>query len=249
MSAWNAVYVFRWMGQLGLPYATSHAAWQHERTVEHLATADENAELFNVDRKQLREQGYFDQMAKAITEQSVITFESALDAASLIFAHSVLDGAAFDWCRVCVLASPEDFMPYVDQKKLTVAEVRAAPLSELKNKVIDAYLGALERESLLKKLDIVFALCRPSPDFVGVTGYRFDRDRLAGLDNLRHDYVHRGGLGGRLPRGDDDVYFLWQTSNYLLRLVLRRYAIRLDPDAMAASAANPGLPGEAHFGP
>ena len=53
------------------------------------------------DRQNLVDLGFFQNVAKAMTEQSVMTFQSALDAASLIFAHSVLDNAALEWCRVC----------------------------------------------------------------------------------------------------------------------------------------------------
>jgi hypothetical protein len=48
MSAWNAVHTFRWMGQLGLPHAMNQAAWQHERTTHHFATAAEYADMFIV---------------------------------------------------------------------------------------------------------------------------------------------------------------------------------------------------------
>jgi hypothetical protein len=54
---------------------------------------------------------FFEDQAKRITEKSVTIFEAALDAASLIFSHSLLDTVAFDWCRVCALVCPDDFMP------------------------------------------------------------------------------------------------------------------------------------------
>ena len=246
MSAWNAVHTFRWMGQLGLPHATSQAAWQHERTCQHLASEDKYAELFTGDWQKLVDLGVFENAAKAMTEQSVTTFNSALDAASLILAHSVLDSAAIDWCRVCALAEPTDFIPYVDQKKVTLSEVqRAASFSELHDTAINDYLDKLERESLIKKLDLVFGLCRPPPDFVAVEKYRYDRERIVALDKLRHEYAHRG-LGRRLPRGDDDLWFLWKTTNFLLPLVNQRYGIQLDAAlCLLKFAGEPTEPGKA----
>ena len=232
MSAWNAVHTFRWMGQLGLPHATNQAAWQNERTCQHLASEDKYAELFTGDRQKLVDLGVFENAAKAMTEQSVTTFNSALDAASLILAHSVLDSAAIDWCRVCALAEPTDFMRDVRdvaQKKVTLSEVYgAASISELRDTVIKGYLDKLERESLIEKLDLILRLCRPPPDFVAIETYRYDRERIVVLDKMRNDYAHRG-LGRRLPGGDDDVWFLWKTTNFLLLLVNHRYGIRLDP--------------------
>ena len=66
---------------------------------------------------------------------------------------------------------------------------------------------------------------------------RYDRDRIVALDTLRHDYVHCGGLGGRLPQGDDDLRFLWNTTDYLLPLVTHRYGIPLDPKGSALRTA------------
>lgn len=232
MSAWNAVHTFRWMGQLGLPHATNQAAWQHERTCQHLASEDKFAELFTGDRQKLVDLRVFENAAKAMTEQSVIAFSSALDAASLILGHSVLDSAAFDWCRVCALAEPTDFMRDVrdvGQKRVTLSEVQgAASFSELRDTAIKDYLDKLERQSIIEKLDLILRLCRPPPDFVAIEKYRYDRERIVALDKLRHDYAHRG-LGRGLPGGDDDLWFLCKTTDFLLLLVNQRHRIRLDP--------------------
>jgi hypothetical protein len=225
------------MGQLGLPHATNQAAEHLQRGFQSAASMAKDVrvfenlvkavtKLFTGDWPKLADPRF---LTKAITEQSVTTFESALDAATLIFAHSVLDSAALDWCRVCALAEPEDFMPHIDQKKVTLSEVQRAEYSELRETAINGYLDRLEREPLIKKLDLIFSLCPPSPTFVGIEDYRYDRDRIIALDNLRHDYVHRGALSVRLPRGDDDLSFLSLTDAFLLFLVIQRFGIRLWP--------------------
>jgi hypothetical protein len=68
-------------------------------TSQYFANSLEYAEVFNVDRQKLADLGFFEHVAKGMTEQSVAIFESASDAASLIFMHSVLDSAALDWSR------------------------------------------------------------------------------------------------------------------------------------------------------
>jgi hypothetical protein len=236
MCAWNSVYIFRWMGTLGLPHAKKQAAWQHKRTVRHIAEAEEYRELFTGDPQKLLHSGFFESVTKGMIAQSVTAFESVLDAASLVFAHSVLDGAAFDWCKVCARAGPEDLMQYVAKKTFSLAEISAAAnYEELRDDAIAKYVDDLGKESLLKKLDILFALCRPPRGFVGIEKYHYDRERIRRLDNLRHDYVHRGTLGVRLPRGDDDIWYLWKTTNFLLPLVSQRYSIRIDPNQFIGS--------------
>ena len=81
--------------------------------VQQLTVAEEYASVFSVDRETLIERGVFTGVAKTLTEQSVDTFEASLDAASLIFIHTVLDSTALDWCRVCSMAEPTDFLPIV----------------------------------------------------------------------------------------------------------------------------------------
>jgi hypothetical protein len=72
----------------------------------------------------------------------------------------------------------------------------------------DDYLGSLERAPLLKKLDLIFSLCRPSPTFVGINeNYRYDRERIIALENHATTMCIHGGLGSRLPHGDDDLSY------------------------------------------
>jgi hypothetical protein len=229
LSSWNSVYTFRWMGQLGLPAAKKTAEWQHETTVQQFAEAEEYASMFTVDREILIDRGVFAGVAKSLTEQSVDTFEASLDAAALIFTHSVLDGAALDWCRVCAMAEPTDFLPMLGDRRIALRDVQRSTFPVLLNGAIKSYLDNLERESLPKKMDLLFRLCQPPAGFEGVQGYQYDRDRLAQLDQLRHDYVHGRARLSRLPNGDDDLLFLQHTGSFMVPLVHQHYGVGIDP--------------------
>jgi hypothetical protein len=205
LSAWGAVQSFRWLGQLGLPHATRQATEKFQQGFQSASRRLKDAlearvldnaikaatKLFTGAWPPLADPEF---LTQAMIEHSATTFESALDAATLIFAHSVLDSAALDWCRVCALAAPDDFLPLIDQKKVTLADVQAVSYAELRATALQDYLDNLDKVPLLKKLDLLFSLCRPSPTFVGIDeNYRYDRERLIALDTLRHDYVHHGG--------------------------------------------------------
>ena len=207
MSKLSAVYNFRWMGQLGLPQAKRDAEWQHKRSASNLAYAKEHANLFNVDREVLIAAGIFDKLAQDMTEKAVANYEAALDAASLVFVHSVVDGAALDYCRVCALIAPEDWLPYVDKKRLALADIKGKSFEKLLDETISVHLGNIERDSLTQKLDLLFALCKLPAKYQPMKDYRYDRDRIVALDKLRHDYVHGDGPTRRLPQGDDDIFF------------------------------------------
>jgi hypothetical protein len=233
IDAFGAVFRFRQMANTGLPQATVVTARDCAALYRELAESDEYTDMFLVDRKKLVKLGYFDQAAQTMIERAVKGFKVSLDAASLIFAHSLLDGAAMDWCRVCSLARPTDFIQAIGQKKVSIVDIQHTPWSDLLKQAIGDYLNTLEKESVLKKLDLLFRLCKPPTGFVGVVGYNYDRSRVAALDALRHRYVHGGYPAECLPNGDDDLLFLVQTNLYLLPLVHHGYGIRIDPDAMS----------------
>ena len=148
LSAWNAVHTFRWMGQLGLPHAANQAAWQHERTTHQFARAAEYVDTFIGDggRERLVEIGFFETAAQAMTETAVSIFNFVSDASSLIFAHSVLDSAALDWCRVCAIAEPNDIMPYIEKKRVTLSEIKDESFVQLRDNAISDFFISLERE-------------------------------------------------------------------------------------------------------
>jgi hypothetical protein len=231
----GSVFMFRQMANVGLPHAATDIASDYAAMCREFAEPDEYAEMFRVDRGELVKLGHFDQAAKNMTESAIEMFKASVDAASLIFAHSLLDAAALDWCRVCSLARPTDFVQVVGRRRVSIEDGQRTPWLDLLKQVIDDYLIALEKESLLEKLDLLFRLCKPPPGFVGVEGYNYDRNRVLALDGLRHRYVHGRYPAERLPNGDADIMFLQQTNLFLLPLVHRGYGVRVDPSAVTCS--------------
>jgi hypothetical protein len=236
LSAWNRVYKFRYMAQLGLPHATAITDREHHQWAHEFAYSEEYAKIFRVDRAELIEKGYFEGFAATLTDQAVATYEASLDAACLIFAHSLLDSTVLEWCRVCSLARPADFLPQIGQKRVAIADMEKAPWPELLQRAVADHFDILARESLVRKLDLLFSLCQPPADFEGIVDYRYDRNRIIALDALRHRYVHGDDLSLRLPSGDDDIVYLQKTSMFLMSLVHQRYGIRIDPGAMHPSS-------------
>src|SRR5260370_4248256 len=156
---WKTLSIFRLMGELGLPLAVPEVASRHHRTTDAFSTDEKYSDMFPADRSKLAERGFFKAVATAMTVISVESFECALDAASLIFAQSLLDTAAFSWCRVCALTEPDDLFHLIDRKQFALSEIKEASFAELRDKAIDQYMGSLERESLVKKMDMIFAIC------------------------------------------------------------------------------------------
>jgi hypothetical protein len=125
------------------------------------------------------------------TRKTLERFDQTLDSAALVFGHSVLDAVAHDLCRVCALISPDSYLPYVESKKVPFSEMRDSSVNEVLDSLIGEYLNQLERESLLKKIDLLHALCKPGSGFEPVRNYKYSRERIGALDEDRHRRIHR----------------------------------------------------------
>ena len=88
-----------------------------------------------------------------MTEETVRHAEVGVDASSIVFAHSMLDVAPLDDCRVTALASPHDWESVLYQRQIKIPEARELKYEEVLKKKLDEYLEQLERESHLKKVD------------------------------------------------------------------------------------------------
>jgi hypothetical protein len=165
---------------------------------------------------------------------------SALDAATLVFAHSVLDGVAFDCCRVTALQAPRDWEADLDARTFPLAEIRGASYDALLTKKLDEHLDNLERESLPKKIERLMARCQPPPKWSPMIDYEFDRMLISRFDHQRHTIIHGEALGKpltefALSRGN--MYYLMRTGMYFLGLVNMKYHLQIDPGYISAYVA------------
>ncbi len=177
----------------------------------------------------------------AVAAQSEMeTFRVAVDAASLVFAHSILDDAALQYCRVTSIVAPSSWEPFVFNKPVKLEEVRKESYQKLLMAKISDALKKLERESLLTKFNKVFQICQPKPDFKPIRGFSFDRSRLEELDTLRHEIIHETGPVRPLPRGDDDLDFLKMCAFHLMRMVTHCFGVTWNEELIERIARESG---------
>lgn len=86
-----------------------------------------------------------------MTQGALASARSAIDAASLVFAHSVLDDCAWSYLSVCSLAKPADWEPIIAEKKASFAEFSGEPQNLIREEMIRAKLDELERDPLLMR--------------------------------------------------------------------------------------------------
>lgn len=176
---------FHLTSRLGMEGARQKISAEKVTFVNAMLEGGEHDTIF-IDKPALFKAMPPEQLVQTMTDETIRHFEVGVDGALIVFAHSFLDGALFDYCRVTALVAPRDWESVLDQRQIKISEARELKYEELLRKKLDEYFEQLERESLLKKADLLFARCKPPEKYDPMHGYKFSRDRLKYLDEYRH---------------------------------------------------------------
>jgi hypothetical protein len=227
---WQETLSFRKVAELGLPSAAREAELANTGAAEEFLNDSENDLLF------LSKQGFIDYVGgaagvgKTMTAAQLGAFCSAVDAASLVFVHSAVDAAVSDLCRLAALIAPNDWMPWLNNATLSLAEAKARPIDELISAKLASLVERLDREALLFRVDRLFAICQPPVGFAPLNDYTYDRARVEQLDKLRQSIVHRPeSARAPIPDCEDSLRFLFRTGLFLWSMLNAKYGVRMDP--------------------
>ena len=236
LKGWSLVHSFRQVAAVG----ASHVVPQIERgwmealnefdaegVFEKILVPPDGATQ-GVKEKFFEVAGGLPAMAQKMASGQMADHSYATDAASLVFAHSIVDSAAYDCCRTTGLISPDDWESAVEKKTFTLKDIKGEAYETLRERKLEKYFLRLERKSLLHKLAALRRVCKPPAGFSNMKGYSYDEGRISELDTLRHKVVHGGRVVQPLPNGDADIWYLLQTSMHLMILVNHRFGITID---------------------
>lgn len=230
----EGVLTFRKMGMLGLESATAKLYASNVQFVrEDLVSGD--FKHFLKDPDAFVREGHDSTLIKAMTEGAVGCFEQSLNSAALVFAHSILDSALHDCLWISAFSAPQDWMEYVAKKNIPLSELETKSPAEHLKVAVSIELDRLERESLLKKVDRLFQLCKPKKQTYLTNGFRFDRGRLEKLDALRHAIVHAPGRLRQFPELADDLDFLRKSGLHILAMLSETYVAGLNIQEVLAA--------------
>ena len=180
--------------------------------------------------KFFKEVGGVYSLAKKMTDNQIKKFENTINASSLVFVHSILDNSAYECCRITLILSEDKWQKKIRNKKITFDELDKKSIDVLKKEKLSEYFKQFEKESLLKKIDILFEMCTPPPEFDPIINYRYDRERLVNFDKLRHKIVHDQIPENILPKGDEELYYLQQTNFLFYSLINKKYNLKFNPE-------------------
>lgn len=224
------VLTFRRLADLGKPIAVKTLHEEQLELVNQILTNPDYAQIFPDPKAAVEFFGGPDKMAAMSTGTAIKKYSSIVDAASLVFLHSAVDAAISDLCRVTLLLDPASWETYVLSTKVSLAEAKTVDAASLMAQKLEAHMEALEKESLFKRIDRLFAICKPKKDFAPIGGgFTFDSDRITKLDEKRHSIVHGEGYQGVDSLPDDDLEFLVKSGLFMWAMVNRKFDVKLDP--------------------
>jgi len=195
----------------------------------------ENLDYWKSDRtRQLRERvapgSSPEDMATAQAHRAVVDAQYAVDAASLVLAHSFLDAALYDYCRVTALACPELWEEPLLGRNITLKQAMERSFESLRQELLESHLRErIERSSLPAKAGTLYVVCKPPPGWKPyLQVYEYDRERLARLDDERHRIVHAPGDPIDLANIQDDLYFINAVLYHFLEMVKWRCGVTVN---------------------
>lgn len=215
LKSWPVINDLRRVAKAGLPHASQvitkeNSDWAQTDAIRKIFHGQDTESLW-----------------AAQTDACLNNFAYAIDAASLVFAHSVVDATVLDYCCVIAYMAPDDVINLLkEHKKPKKNQINDESISQ---KVLR---DAVSRVPMPDKTDGICTLCGTEPvwAFADMQGaYTYSLVRLKKLDKLRHEIVHNSDPAIDLSNIDSDIFYLNMTLIYLLDMIKQRYGIVINP--------------------
>lgn len=225
-NGWAIIDSLRNVATVGMPYARKIVEVQHKSFVSDLADSGQ-LEKFIIgikDADDLKKTADF--VREKLTEQTIKNASYSVDAASLVFAHTVLEDGINSYLGITSHVAPAFWKERVKKRQLDLESVMNYGLDEVVDKIIQKEIWSIRRnESLIKKANLLLAICKPSatdPD------YTFDEERMKAIDKLRQDVVHGDLLGSEIADVDMKLTYLRDTWMYFFKMMHKTFGLRID---------------------
>lgn len=151
--------------------------------------------------------------------------KTAVDAASIIYAHAMVDAAILRLCKVTVGFDRAAWLPLIERKQVTWAHMSEQTVAEVRDGLIERVLTDVERQSLPAKCDTLFSIIRPRRVTAVVRRFKYSRDRLVKIDRLRHDLVHKLHFNRPIRQVNAKVEYLFGVGDFFNALTARKYTV------------------------
>lgn len=132
------LHSFRRTSTEGLRGAQKAIETENARFVDNLTNNPEYDKIF-LDKNSFFEMIPPEKLIQELTGTTVQLAQRGVDAASIVFAHSIVDAAAFDYCRVTALVAPGDWESIIDQRQIKLSDLRGTSYDQILRKKLDEF--------------------------------------------------------------------------------------------------------------
>jgi hypothetical protein len=168
-----------------------------------------------------------DTLQEGMTEGSLKKAARSVDAAAIVFSHSLLDATLYTFCSICYRARPADWFAFASERKIKVGDLLSKSALDLMMEKAKLCLEELERESLSSKSNKLHAICKPPTKAAYIENYHFSSAELEKFDATRIGIVH--GMQFKRPLQDVQATldFALKTGLYFAVMVARKYQLQM----------------------
>jgi hypothetical protein len=121
-----------------------------------------------------------------------------------------------------------DWVEIVKDRKVSIGELQDLTKFGALLSLIEKCLAQLEKESILKKADMLHRVIKPGNYQTTVRDYAYSREKLEEIDRARHEAVHRLQFRQGFADIEKTIDYLRRTVVYFIGLVHFRYALKID---------------------
>ena len=227
----NAITVCRETASFAL--VSSHTEIE-QRSYVALAKGLDNEDLKGIfmDPSSLVAGGHHISLANSIAASAVVSSVRTVDSASVVFAHSLLETTLNELLHLTFAASPKAWFPYVKQRKVELSSVVNGSVDALCQSLVQDYIIELGRESLMRRSDVLHAICRPRPTDAKMQTYKFSKVELESFDKVRHNLVHGQKFFDSITDAAKLLEYVSKTGGYFILLVNQRFGFKFSPNSL-----------------
>jgi hypothetical protein len=233
-NGWAIIHSLRMVSTAGMPYAAKVVEVEQTSLVSDLTISGDLKKFIIgiVDDDDLKKTADF--LSQKLTEQTLKNASSSVDAASLLFAHSVLEDGLNSFLEITSDVAPEFWKDRVKKKPFDLEAVMKRGLDDVVASFVREKIWSIRRsESLINKTDLLVEICKPSGP-PSNPNYKFDAVKLKSIDKLRQNIVHGDLLGAAIADINEKLEYLRNTWMYFFMLMHERFGLRLDPTMLTS---------------
>ena len=162
-------------------------------------------------------------------KKDIIAYNNYIAEACIIFTHSILNSVVYSFCRVLSLIVPNKWEYYVEKKKIQLLNIKDNSYDKILQEKVKEYINQLERESILRKIDIILEICKYKEGINPDNKFNYNRERIKKFNDLRNNIVHEKSQLKNIQFKDDDLRYIQGIVVFLTNMISLKFNIKIDP--------------------